>query len=194
MNSMSTLRALFPVALMLTLLACRPTAGARVQADLQLFQREQSAEKLWERGQAFAAVGDTTRAQEYLAAALEAGGNQVKILPLLLAVCVRDGRYRLAVEYVERYLERHPADGRMRFVLGTIYLALGEPEPAERAFRRVAHAERNNPDVEYALALLMRDHKADEPAAAQHFQEYLRLAPDGEHAAEARASLVAGAP
>src|SRR5262245_35411237 len=105
---------------------CANTRVAHMRADVRTFQREQSAEKLTARGLAFAQVGDTTRAREYFDAALEAGGDEKKLVPLLLSVCVRDGRFRLAVDYARRFVVKHPNDGRMRFVLGTLYSALGE--------------------------------------------------------------------
>src|SRR5687767_14811357 len=96
---------------------CQATPRARMQADVRAFQSEQTADKLTERGKAFASVGDTTRAQQYFDAALLAGADERKLMPLLLQVCVQDGRYRLAIDYARRYVSRHPNDVKMRFIL-----------------------------------------------------------------------------
>ena len=170
-------------------LACQPAAGARVQADLNSFQRDQSADRLLARGRAFAAVGDTTRAEEYLAAALDAGGDEREILPALLSVCVRDGRYRLAITYAELGLRQRPDDQGLRLILATLYLALGEQEAAERELSQVLRAAHEDANAHYAYALLMRDYKANQVEASRHFREYLRLAPSGPYASEARAGV-----
>ena len=170
--------------------ACAAAPGEQVRSDVQGFEREQATERLTARGQAFAAVGDTTRAQEYLAAALEAGASDQQLTPQLIALCVRDGRYQLAIEHAERYLLRHPDDQRMRFVLGSLFAALGEGSSAERELKRVSEREDQNPNVKYALAVVMRDQRDDPLEADRYFRDYLRLAPHGEHVAEARASLL----
>lgn len=169
---------------------CASHPGARVRGDVKVFEREQSVERLVQRGSAFADVGDTTRAQQYLEAALESGAKEADVVPMLVSVCVRDGRYRLAVEYARRYLSREPGDGRMHFVLGTLYAGLGETNDAEREFELAIVAQRDNPELQYSLAVLMRDQKDDLLAADLHFREYLRLAPAGDHAEEARAAML----
>jgi tetratricopeptide (TPR) repeat protein len=105
---------------------CASHPGARVQGDVKVFEHEQTAERLVQRGSAIADVGDTTRAQQYLEAALDNGAKEADVVPMLVSVCVRDGRYRLAVQYARRYLLREPQDARMHFVLGTLYAGLGE--------------------------------------------------------------------
>lgn len=173
---------------------CMAPPGARVQASLHSFQREQSPERLLSRGRAFAAVGDTTRAQEYFKAALDAGADDREVTPGLVSVCVRDGRYRLAVEYAQNFLLRHPGDFGMRFVLGTLLLALGEASAAETELRRVVLAAPQNPNAHYALAVVLRQRSAAPRAWEPHFRTYLRLSPDGEHAEEARSAMSVGAP
>ncbi len=154
---------------------------------------EQSQDKLFDRGRAFAAVGDSTRAEEYLAAALQRGADPAKVIPVLLDVCIRDGRYRSAIFYAENHLRTHPADVPTRFVLGTLYAAIGEGPRAKEHLERVVEAKPNEARAHYALAVLMRDQQ-DPVGADRHFREYLRLAPDGSHAEEARASLLTRMP
>lgn len=176
--------------------ACAASPGARIEAKVEHFQHEQDQTRLVARGQAFAAVGDTVRAQEYLAAALEAGADERALTPELITLCVRDGRYRLAVEHAQRYLTRHPRDRRMRFVLGSLYAALGETAEAERELRRVVDADRDsaNANANYALAVVLRDQKQAPLEADRYFRAYLRLSPQGEHVEEARASLLESMP
>ena len=72
--------------------------------------------KLIDRGKAFAEINDTTRAEQYFAAAIAAGADERQVIPLLLTVCAQDGRYRVAIQYAEAYLKGHPKDLRVRFV------------------------------------------------------------------------------
>jgi len=169
---------------------CASGPEKRLAADVHTFQEEQSPAKLTARGQAFAAIGDTTRAREYFDAAVEAGGDERELVPLLVSVCVRDGRYRLAIGYADQYLRKHPKDARMRFILGTLHAGIGEPLAAQSEFSSVLEADPQNPDAQYALAVLLRDQRGDLLGADRHFREYLKLSPEGEHAEEARSSLL----
>ena len=103
---------------------------------------------------------------------------------------MHSGRYRLAVERAERYLRSHPDDDRMRFLTGTLQMALGADAQAAKHFRRVLARTPRHAPAHYALATLLRDRYADPVGADYHFREYLRLDPSGSHAAEARASLL----
>jgi Tfp pilus assembly protein PilF len=182
---------------LLVLLACAACASSpeqRLETDVHAFQQEQTQQKLTARGRAFAAIGDTTRAREYFDAALEAGGDDRLLTPLLLSVCVRDGRYRLAIEYAERHVRRHPRDARMRFVLGTLRAGVGESVGAEADLSKVIAATPDNFDAHYALAVLLRDKLGDLIGADQHFRAYLALQPEGEHSEEAKSSLLQAVP
>lgn len=173
---------------------CGPaTPAERAQQDLQTFRRESTEDKLIERGRAFAAVGDHTRAEEYLAAALEQGADPKKVLPQLLEVCVQTGKYRSAIQHAENHLRRHPDDVRTRFVVGTLYAAIGETKDAKRELQTVVQTRPNEARAHYALAVLARDEQ-DAISADRHFREYLRIEPNGTHAEEARASLLKKVP
>lgn len=169
---------------------CASAPEQRLQSDVHAFQNEQEPAKLTARGRAFAAMGDTTRAREYFDAALQAGGDDAELTPLLLGVCVRDGRYRLAIDYAERYVRKHPRDERMRFVLGTLHAGIGEPSAAQAELARVVTTSPQNSDAHYALAVLLRDQQNDLLGADRHFRAYLELKPNGEHSEEAKSSLL----
>lgn len=189
------MRAPFALALAAFAVACGPrTPAEKAQADMETMRRESTADKLYERGRAFAAVGDTTRAEEYLAASLEHGGDPKQVLPLLLQVCVGAGRYRVAIDYAESHLRKHPDDARTRFVLGTLYAAVGENKTARENLEQVVEQRPNDSNAHYALAVLARDADQDLVVADKHFREYLRIEPNGTHAEEARSSLLKRVP
>ncbi len=171
--------------------ACGPRASAdKAQADMAIFKREATTENLVDRGRAFAAVGDNTRAEDYLAAALDQGAEARDVLPLLLQVCVQTGRYRSAIQHGENQLRKHPGDLRTRFVVGTLYGAIGDTVNAKTHLDSVVVARPDDAHAHYARAVVARDGDSDSVTADRHFREYLRLEPDGVHAEEARAALL----
>jgi tetratricopeptide (TPR) repeat protein len=187
-----------PVALALALVAaapaCATTPSARVKADMAVMKSERSTDKLIDRGKAFASVGDTTRAEQYFAAAIASGADERAVIPLLLMVCAQDGRYRVAIQYAEGYLRSHPNDLRVRFVIGTLYAAVGESELARGALGVVVDARPEDADAHFALGVLLRDSDHDYAGADRQFREYIRLKPRGSHAEEAQASLLQSVP
>jgi tetratricopeptide (TPR) repeat protein len=172
--------------------AARPRNDVR--SNMDLMQKETASDKLLERGRAFAAIGDFTRAEQYLSLALEAGADPSAALPLLLRACVEGERYLAALEYGRYYAARKPDDSRLLFVVATLEAAIGDPKLAANELRAVLRARPDDPDVHYALACLLRDGNVGSDEAAAHFREYLRLSPEGPHAAEARASVSEATP
>jgi Tfp pilus assembly protein PilF len=179
--------------LIAALAACGPrTPAEATKADLDTMKRETEVDKLVDRGRGFASVGDFTRAEEYLAAALEQGAEPKVVLPMLMQVCIASGKYRVAVQYGENHLRKHPDDVRTRFVVGTLYAALGDSRPARENLETVVEQRPNDSNAHYALAVLARDdaQNPDLVLADRHFREYLRLDPNGAHAEEAKNSLL----
>jgi uncharacterized protein HemY len=162
----------------------------KAQADMATLRTEATTDKLLDRGKAFAAMGDHTRAEEYLAAALDQGADPREVLPLLLNVCVQTGRYRSAIQHAENHLRKHPDDVRTRFVVGTLYAAIGETKDAKANLETVVMARPDDAKAHYTLGILARDSENDVIGADKHFREYLRIEPNGSHAEEARASLL----
>jgi len=177
-------------------------------------RRESDAKTLVERGKAFAAVGDHTRAEDYLASGIEAGADPRDVLPLLMDVCVKTGRYRSAIQHGENHLRKHPHDLRTRVMVGALYAAINESRQAKDQLERVVKADvegldavtgagedpsstapvRLQAQAHYLLAVVARDTDNDVVGADRHFREYLRIEPNGSHVEEARAALLKRVP
>jgi tetratricopeptide (TPR) repeat protein len=157
---------------------------------LAAMKKSEQPTKLIEQGRAFAAVGDTTRAEQYFSAAIANGADEAVVVPLIVKVCVSDGRYELAIEHASRYTQKHPNDVRVRYLLGTLYGAIGDSARARGELEFVVNAKPDDPEPHWALAKILHDEGKDPLLADGQFREYLRLAPTGAHADEARASLL----
>lgn len=145
---------------------------------------------LVEQGEAFAGAGDFTRAQQYFAAAIAAGGKSSAILPQLLKACIAGGDLRLAAEYAQNELSRNPDDAHLRFVTGALQAQIGNRPGARKHLAQAAQELQADASVQFSVATFFRDDMQDRIEADPYFREYLRLAPTGEHAAEARGSLM----
>lgn len=170
--------------------ACARTPGAEMERRVEIAERESEPARLLARARAFAQIGDYTRAEQYIDAARLSGANPDQVLPLLLEVCIRDKRYRSAVQHTQDYLRKRPAAYRVRFMLATLYVGLAEAGAARRELERVLREEPNHADAHYTLALVLRDDLGHLGEADRHFREYLRLDPRGAHAAEAQGALL----
>jgi len=169
---------------------CAGNSNAEMNARVAAIERAREPSEALKKAQAFASVGDLTRAEQYLRLAISSGADEREVMPLLVQVCVRDQRYLDAVQHVEGYLKHHPDDDRLRFVLASLEAAVGNHERAHAEYEKVLTREGNNAEVHYALAVMLRDSLASFAQADLHFREYLRLRPKGDHAEEARAALL----
>ena len=165
-------------------------AASGQSAIAPLHRRGQTTEELVERGRAFAMVGDLTRGEQYLSAALQRGADLSDVLPLLVHVCVEAGRYRVAAEYLRMYRVEEPQSANAQLLYGSLEAAVGDREVARREYETLLRSHPDDSTGHYALAVLFRDAMGDPSSSDAHFREYLRLSPHGEHAAEARASLL----
>ncbi len=188
---MSTVRVvILPLALALG--ACTPKSP--VEQQVELVREEQTADKLLGRGKAFAQVGDYTRAEQYLAAAIDAGAPVGEALPLLMRVCIAEKRYRAAINHGMPHLNKQPDDYKLRFVLGSLYATIGDSAMAWEHLKKVAEDQPEHAEVQFAMGMLALEADGDIVTADGHFREYLRLEPNGAHAAEARSHLLRSMP
>lgn len=171
------------------LAACARPPQAR-NAATGAAERSPVAAQLLEDGLVFARLGDATRAEQYLNAALEEGADERRVLPVLLSVCIENDRYRAATGYAENYLRRRPSDHRVRFVLATLYVGLDEQLLARKQLQLLLNHHPQHAEAHFAYAVLLRDKAGDHAGADRHFREYLRIAPSGDHAEEAKGSLL----
>lgn len=184
-----------------TLFACSLALGCARSATLEAPSADESADEaarrtelFMQRAQSAFARSDYTRAEQYLNLAKESGRSETEITPLLIDVCVKDQRYRAALQYAQEYLRRHPRAHRLRFVEATLLGALGETARAKEELEKVLNAEPRHADAHYSLAVLLRDDLGNHLEADSHFRDYLRLAPRGAHAEEAGQSLLEAMP
>lgn len=145
---------------------------------------------LTEQGKMYFEVGDTLRAQQYFAASLKAGADERVVFPLLLRACVAQRNFRLAVDYAEAALAKHPRDARLRFLTGALHGELGETARARDRFERAAKELPTDAEAQFTVGVFFRDDASDVVSADRYFRQYLALAPDGAHAEEAKSSLM----
>jgi tetratricopeptide (TPR) repeat protein len=153
--------------------------AARIESEKAI-----SADRLFTRGTALAEQGQLVRAEQYLSLAASRGYPETRTVPILLKVCLAASRLRSALNYAEPFLARHPNDWKLRYLVASLYLGLDQPERAKLELERVLSEAPSHAPAHYLLAVLMRDSLADIGAAAEHFQEYLTLDANGDHAAE----------
>jgi tetratricopeptide (TPR) repeat protein len=182
---------------LLLLASCASTSegsGKQIQEDLATMRAERSPDRLAARGRAFASVGDMTRAEQYLSAAIDAGGDPGVLLPELLRVCIAAKRYRVAIDYATPWLRRYPSDTKLRFVVASLRSSIGDAVGAKTDLQQVIANQPDDAPAHFAYAVLLHDQLGDLADADREFREYIRLAPTGAHVDEARASLLKTVP
>jgi tetratricopeptide (TPR) repeat protein len=172
------------------LLGCGGGSAANAPANVEVMRREQTPDKLFERGLAFAEIGDLTRAEQYLVAALDRGAPPRRALPALLRVCIAATRHRAAIVYAREYGASLSSDTQFDFILALLESAVGETESAIAHLRSSVHKAPDHAEAHYQLALLLERQETNEDSEiAFHLREYVRLDPQGSHAEEARTAL-----
>jgi tetratricopeptide (TPR) repeat protein len=147
--------------------------------------------ELYRRGIALGEAGDLIRAEQYLAAAIDRGFPAEQALPPLMRVCLASSRLRAALSHAEPYLEDHPDAWSLRYLVASIQLGIGNVDDARVSLERVITDAPDQPDAYYLLGLLLRDRVGDRNGATRRFERYIELAPEGQHAGEVRAALLA---
>jgi Tfp pilus assembly protein PilF len=171
------------------LVACSAPTQATKASEAPRSQLRDS-NLLLERGRAYVELGDSTRAEQYLIAALGAGAEPEAVVPYLLKACIAAGHLRLAAEHAEAQLARAPGDSKLRFLTGAIQASLGNKATAREHLAHAAEQLPKDPEVQFAVAAFFRDDLGDKVGADPYFRDYLKLMPKGKYAAEARASLM----
>jgi len=164
--------------------------GARQKTGADDIKNETNAGELLARGEASAAVGDMTRAEQYFVSALKAGGDERAITQRLVVVCATDQRYPVALDYAETYLRHHPSDTHLRFARASLYAATGDRARAEDDLERVTMEKPEWAEAHYELATVLRENGSSMLSADRHYREYLKLSPNGAYAESARSYLL----
>ena len=149
-----------------------------------------AAKTLLELGVQFARSGDSVRAEQYLAAAMEAGADPNLALFPLLKLCIKAGRFEAAAQYAETYQRDVSAQRELCMLLGGLYVTLEQNDKAIQLLTRVTQKYPDYALAHFLLARLLHEEQREMEQADQHFHAYLRLAPQGPYAAEARESLL----
>jgi Tfp pilus assembly protein PilF len=143
------------------------------------------AAELFERGMSYRRRGDFVRAEQYVSAAVKRGYPKARALPVLIRACVASSRHRTALAWAVPYLEDHPADWRLRYVVATLFLAVGDNRRGRAELERVVATQPDASAPIFALAELSAA-AHDRKAARRHYLAYLELVPDGPRADAAR--------
>jgi tetratricopeptide (TPR) repeat protein len=150
---------------------------------------EISPDQLYAQGELLARNGEVLRSEEYLSAALQRGYPAQKVLPLLLKVCLAASRLGAALNYARPYLQLHPEDYHLRYLVAAVQFGQSRPDEAARELRRVLQQQPDFAQAHYLLDVILRDHEHDLAAATQHFLRHQALDPRGLHGAEVAAWL-----
>ena len=145
--------------------------------------------ELYSHGLGMAQRGDLIRAEQYILAAIEKGFDRASALPSLLRVCIASERYAIALHHATPYLQEHPEDWALRYLVATLHLAVGSDERARSELEKVIRDAPEEPVPYYTLGMLHRERHSDDNAARQYFERYIELAPAGSHAEEVRELL-----
>ncbi len=171
--------------------ASRPSAPPRVISIDQVLSQEQvawSGDELERAAAELEDAGQFREAIEMYRAALIAGGPRAELCFHLAELLYLTGdvsaareRYSMAVELDEDYVEA-------RANLGCVLAESGETELALAAFQGALRSHPEYPDVHYHVARTL-DEVQRVQEAEQHWQQFLRLAPDSPWADEAHQRL-----
>jgi tetratricopeptide (TPR) repeat protein len=170
--------------------ACAPSYAPHRRDEMRVIEREKDPERIAERAESWAAAGEPGRAAQYFELAIACGAPEPKIFPRLLVMLVRDRQYQAAMVATENHVRLRPGDFPARLVMASLYASLGNFALARREYETILQREPTNPDAHYSLAVILRDEQGDALQADRHFREYLKLAPEGPHAEQARGLLL----
>jgi len=155
-------------------------------------------DRLLELGRAHRRAGDATRAEQYFASVLDSRSatetQRAAALKEVLATCIEAQRFRVAIDYAEPELRKHPNDVTLLRLVATLAAAAGDGLKARESYERLLARAPNDPEAELGFARVLRDSFADRREASLHFDRYLQLAPNGPYAQEARSFVAEVSP
>lgn len=137
-------------------------------------------------------AGDSLRAQEYFATALDSGADADEVLPELMHAATSGMRYEAAIRFFEDYgsLMSKPRRADLGLVAAVLYLGVEQPERAKSTLEAVLRVKPDNARAHFLLGQLLRDELNDYAGSDEHFRAYLKLSPHGDDALAARAGLL----
>lgn len=142
-----------------------------------------------EAGQELARQGDSVRAEQYLAGAVERGDRPTRALGELLALCIDHGRLNAALGYATRYLERAPS-AHLRLLIANLQVALGLMSEARMQARLAIQRPELASEAHLLLSRIEWEGFRDAPRAKEHLQAYRSAEPWGAAEAELRLASI----
>jgi len=130
------------------------------------------AEQWLHQGRRLAQQGSIGRAEEYLLAAWSEGASAHEVLPLLLPMCLSEGRLRTALEYVQRARRADPRDPQLLQISISLHMALGHSLLARREMETLALLQ---PQYRQAIHFLGEQFfQLGQPERAQPYLEHYK--------------------
>lgn len=98
------------------------------------------------------------------------------------------GQWQRATEYYQHALDKNPSDADVRVDMAIAYHQLGQNERARDEMERVTREDPKHPNAWLNLGVVSAA-LGDNARAVRAWQEYLKLEPNGTHAAAIRAQI-----
>ena len=170
----------------------RDANGMGGRPEPSIAEKRAAAVELCRLGREQLRAGDSLRAQEYFATAIDSGGDADLILPQLMRAAVAGMRYQAAIRYFEDFGSLMSRDHRaeLGLVVGVLYLGVDQPERARIALEKSLKLRPNNARAHFLLGQILRDELGDYAGSDAHYRAYLALEPNGDDALAARAGLL----
>jgi tetratricopeptide (TPR) repeat protein len=115
----------------------------------------------------YTAAGDLSRAEQYLAKAVEIDPNELAAYAALGQLYAKQGRLDAARIEFEQIVERSPRSVPALTMLGIIHEAQGDPAGARRAYQRALDADASTPVAANNLAWLLAERNEELDLALQ---------------------------
>ncbi len=191
---------LTPLALALVL-ACNACSGAvsrsanqpnSADSEPTPAEKRAAAQELVRLGKEQERSGDSLRAQEYFATAIDSGADADEVLPELMHAATSGMRYEAAIRYFEDYgsLMSKPRRADLGLVAAVLYVGVEQPDRAKQTLEAVLRVKPNNARAHFLLGQILREEFNDFAGSDENFRAYLRLNPNGDDALAARAGLL----